>query len=269
MWLLCISAAAVAADDASGVLGSYFHEHFPDGLVRWKPCQVHKKLCGLTAACLREVPWEGRMQPVKSRLPHSRWKAFWGPRTNCEKCSCCWSLDLTEMPFPILYTPWYQLKWLPQLQGTELAWAETNPAQPNWFYDVQWGTQSNWPFCRGNLLAYPASSPPLPGKRYQALFVGPKTDSTASCSLWLALGWCQDEVRVLGHRANAVAVAVGSLPDAFSAHAHLPREFPLSVPYHTVPSFQFPICPQKHRLTHYCSFSAAPQLYQDPQRILR
>lgn len=176
---------------------------------------------------------------------------------------------ITEMPFPILYTPWYQLKWLPQLQGTELAWAETNPAQHNWFHDVQWGTQSNWPFCRGNLLAYPAPSPPLPGKCYQALFVSLKPDSTASCSLWLALGWCQDEVRVLGHRANAVAVAVGSLPDAFSAHAHLPRESPLSVPYHTVPSFQFPVCPQKHWLTHYCSFSAAPQLYQDPQRILR
>lgn len=69
MWLLCVSAAAVAADDASGVLGSYFHEYFPDGLVQWKPCQVHKKLCGLTAASLREVAWEGRMQPVKSRLP--------------------------------------------------------------------------------------------------------------------------------------------------------------------------------------------------------
>lgn len=219
------------------------------------------------------LPQRGRMgredAASEIQVAHSRWKAFWGPRTNHEKCSCCWSLDLTEMPFPILYTPWYQLKWLPQLQGTELAWAETNPAQHNWFYDVQWGTQSNWPFCRGNLLAYPASSPPLPEKCYQALFVGPKPDSTASCSLWLALGWCQDEVRVLGHRANAVAVAVGSLPDAFSAHAHLPRESPLSVPYHTVPSFQFPICPQKHRLTHYCSFSAAPQLYQDPQRILR
>lgn len=69
VWLLCISAAAVTADDASGVLGSDFHKHFPDGLARWKLCQVHKKLRGWTAASLRRVPWEGRMQPVKSWLP--------------------------------------------------------------------------------------------------------------------------------------------------------------------------------------------------------
>lgn len=74
------------------------------------------------------------------QVVHSQWKAFWGPRTHHEKCCCYWSLDLTGMPFPTLYTPWYQLKWLPQLQGTELAWAETNPTQHNWFYDVQWGT---------------------------------------------------------------------------------------------------------------------------------
>lgn len=67
------------------------------------------------------------------QVAHSWWKAFWGLRTHREKYCCYWSLDLTEVPPPTLDTPWYQLKWLPQLQGTELAWAETNPTQHNWF----------------------------------------------------------------------------------------------------------------------------------------
>lgn len=76
------------------------------------------------------------------------------------------------MPCPLpLYIPLYQLKWLPQLQGIELAWAEYKPLNVTGFSEVQWGTPLNQPFCRGNLLVHPASAPPLPITGYQASFV--------------------------------------------------------------------------------------------------
>lgn len=133
--MCCISAAMVAAYDARRVLGSYFHERFPDGLARWKLCKVHKKLWGLTATSLREVPWEGRIQPVKSRLliPGG---SHLGVQEGTMK-----SAAATDPKTPQrCHAPWYQLKWLPQLQGTELAGAETSPTQHNWVF---WGSAGN------------------------------------------------------------------------------------------------------------------------------
>ena len=134
--MYCISAAMVTAYDVRSVLGSYFHEHFPDGLARWKLCKVHKKLWGLTATSLREVSWEGRIQPVKSRflIPGGR---HFGVQECTMRSAAATDLKTPQRCHaPSFYIPWYQLKWLPQLQGTELAGAETSPTQHNWVF---WG----------------------------------------------------------------------------------------------------------------------------------
>jgi len=130
----------VTAQDVHSVLGSYFHEHFPDGLARWKLWKVHKNLWGLTTTSLREVPWEGRIQPGKPRLLITGGRHFEVQECTMRSAAATDSKTPQRCHAPSLYIPWQQLKWLPQLQGTELAQAETSPTQQNWVF---WGSVGN------------------------------------------------------------------------------------------------------------------------------
>lgn len=157
-----------------------------------------------------------------------------------------------RMPCPLPLHPVTPVKMTPTASGRAGTGRKKAPLSITGSPEVQRGTPWNQPFCRGNLLVYPASAPPLPLTGSQASFVLCVSRARPKSILLglVSTGLVPNEVRVLGHRANAVAVTVGSLPAAFSLHAHLPGEFPLSFLYHTVPSLKvLPMCLHIHTFT--------------------
>lgn len=78
---------------------------------------------------------------------------------------------------PSLCNPRYQFERLPELQGTKLAWGETIPIQHKSVFQGSVGNAIKSLLCRGNLLGYSASVPPLPVTDYQAssVFCGSRT----------------------------------------------------------------------------------------------
>lgn len=111
VWLHCISAALVTADDMRSVLGSYFHDGNSERYIK-----SYKVWLLLSS----EIPQEARTQLVKSGLLFPS-----GRHLGVQECTMRNLTADHKAPqrchAPSLYIPCYQLKWIPQPWRSELA----------------------------------------------------------------------------------------------------------------------------------------------------
>lgn len=131
--LHCASAAPDSACDVCSVLGSYFQEHFPNGLARWQLWKVHKKPPRLSCCLPPRSHRKGELS-WWNLVIHPWQGASGGLRMYHEKHhhrSC----DPTEVPPPLI-----PVKMNPTAPGGELAWAERSSAPCKW---VCWGSAFN------------------------------------------------------------------------------------------------------------------------------